>query len=335
MLFSICLCTYNRYDYIRYTIDSILDQLVEKEKDFEFVICDSGSTDGTLEYLDSLENVRVLNIGFIGLARSYIYAFSKANGKYIVNINDHTYIRLQNITKCLQELEYAPEIHCVMNNLSAYGYGVKNRKPFETPEFNKIPGMPLHHLFIFRKEYVDYFDKKFVRNMWDYDFMVRVLTNGGSIAFYKYVFGCEIKIKENVGILSEQRHDHKSNVLDDNYFKLKNKTFLHKINKFNGENSFSLLSKFLLRMVIFFINKFKIDKFFLLLQKKETIYTVNRLHNCDSQAVKILELDLHNFEKSSSYIIYMILLKLLYHAADNNFIEKFKWKNFYLIQKLK
>ena len=53
---SVLLCTYNRENMIRETIDSILAQTY---KDFELLIVDDGSTDGTKEILQSYKDERI------------------------------------------------------------------------------------------------------------------------------------------------------------------------------------------------------------------------------------------------------------------------------------
>lgn len=55
--FSVVIPTYNRVDYLRSTLDTVFRQTFT---DYEIIIVDDGSTDGTAEYLQSLENrVRV------------------------------------------------------------------------------------------------------------------------------------------------------------------------------------------------------------------------------------------------------------------------------------
>lgn len=334
MLFSICMCTYNRYEYIKYTIDTILDQVNEINVEFEIVVCDSGSTDGTIEYLNSIEIVKLFDIGLINLAKSYIYAFNQASGKYIININDHTYIRLNNIVKCLKELDSTPEIYCVMNNLCAYGHGVKNKKPFESPESKNVPGMLLHHLFIFRKRHKGYFDKKYNRNMWDYDFIMQVLINGGSVAFYKYIFGCEIKINSDDGILTEQRNDHVLNVADECYFKQKYILYFQKLKKYSNDKYSISINKILIRLVNYLFYNMFLDNIFCLKQIQMK-YTVNRLPVCDSESAGLKEIKLQKMNKSSNKIVYYVLLKLLYKSLNNKFVKKSQHDNFYLIQKFK
>src|SRR5437879_3111479 len=57
MLFSIIMPTYNRAAYIRATLDSLRAQHFS---DYETIIVDDGSTDGTLELLRNYEWVKVL-----------------------------------------------------------------------------------------------------------------------------------------------------------------------------------------------------------------------------------------------------------------------------------
>lgn len=52
MLFSVIIPTYNRVEYLRATLDSVRQQTF---KDFEVIVVDDGSTDGTAAYVSSLE----------------------------------------------------------------------------------------------------------------------------------------------------------------------------------------------------------------------------------------------------------------------------------------
>jgi glycosyltransferase involved in cell wall biosynthesis len=49
---SVCLATFNGASYVREQVESILPQLAPSD---EFIVSDNGSTDGTLEYLRSLD----------------------------------------------------------------------------------------------------------------------------------------------------------------------------------------------------------------------------------------------------------------------------------------
>lgn len=81
--FSIVLCTYNAETYLDECIHSLLNQTF---KDFELIIVDDGSRDGTLAYLDSVLDSRVRLIS-LGKNHGLIYArtrgFEAARGRYI------------------------------------------------------------------------------------------------------------------------------------------------------------------------------------------------------------------------------------------------------------
>ena len=336
MLFSICMCTYNRYEYIKYTIDSILNQLVDKKYDYEFVICDSGSTDGTLEYLNSLANVRIINIGLINLARSYIHAFDKAQGEYIINMNDHMYIHMDNVLKCLNDLNSESEIECVMYSLSAYGIGVNNRRPFEFPVISgRVEGLLLHHLFIFRNQNVAQFDEKYNRNWWDFDYMIKILTHGKSIGLYRYVFGCEFKIDDNYeGLLWEQRNNNANNNDDTKYFKEKNALFIDLIYKNQNSTLFLIINRVLLRFINFYLIRLPALGSLPSILKKESKYTINKIPLREGMSDSLKRLRIDKYNKTVSVILFNIIIKMLYNSIDEEVIDKNKTKNFYSIQRL-
>jgi len=328
------MCTYNRFEYIKYTIDSILDQLVDKKNVFEFVICDSGSTDGTLEYLNSLENVRVLNIGFIGVAQSYIYAFKNAKGKYIININDHMYINMDNVLKCLSDINNDSKIGCVMYSMSAYGFGVYNRKPFEWPTFRyRVEGLLLHHLFIFRKQDVEQFDHNYVRNEWDFDFIIKLLTQGKSIGLYRYVFGCELKLDDNYGsVQCKQRYHAVNNENDTKYFKDKYASFIDLIYRKQNSTLFLVINRAVLRIINYYLNRIVTMNHFSLPLKKESNYTINKIPTREDMSDSLKDLRIDNYSKTVSILMYKFINKVLYNSVNVGVIEKSNTRNFYLIQ---
>ena len=82
-VFSIVLCTYNAETYLDECIQSLLNQTFP---DFELIIVDDGSRDGTLAYLETLHDPRVRLIP-LGSNHGLIYArtrgFESAQGRYI------------------------------------------------------------------------------------------------------------------------------------------------------------------------------------------------------------------------------------------------------------
>jgi glycosyltransferase involved in cell wall biosynthesis len=82
-VFSIVLCTYNALPYLEECIQSLLQQTYA---DFELIIVDDGSTDGTIAYLNALTDQR-LRIIPLDTNRGLIFArnkgFEAAKGRYI------------------------------------------------------------------------------------------------------------------------------------------------------------------------------------------------------------------------------------------------------------
>jgi glycosyltransferase involved in cell wall biosynthesis len=82
-VFSIVLCTYNAETYLDDCIQSLLNQTFP---DFELIIVDDGSRDGTLMYLETLQDLRIklIRLGSNhGLIHARTCGFEAAQGRYI------------------------------------------------------------------------------------------------------------------------------------------------------------------------------------------------------------------------------------------------------------
>lgn len=81
MLFTVIIPTYNRELYLRKTLDSVWEQTF---KDFEVIIVDDGSTDGTKEYVSSLgEKVTLIHQSNAGPGAARNRGAEAARGKYL------------------------------------------------------------------------------------------------------------------------------------------------------------------------------------------------------------------------------------------------------------
>ena len=85
-LVSVVMSCYNCEQYLKFTIDSILNQTYT---DFEFIIWDDGSTDSTREIISSYkdERIRYFYHENTGLGSALKMACEKANGKYIARMD--------------------------------------------------------------------------------------------------------------------------------------------------------------------------------------------------------------------------------------------------------
>ena len=81
-LLSVYSALHNRLEGIEESIASVLDQ---RDVDLEYVVVDDCSTDGTLDYLLSIDDPRLVvlrNVRNIGFTRSILRALSQARGRY-------------------------------------------------------------------------------------------------------------------------------------------------------------------------------------------------------------------------------------------------------------
>ena len=80
--------TYNRVEYLKKAIDSVLNQTC---RDFELIILDNCSTDGTEEYVKSLNDDRITYIRHeknIGGGGNIAYAFAHCKWDYFAVFHD-------------------------------------------------------------------------------------------------------------------------------------------------------------------------------------------------------------------------------------------------------
>ena len=84
-LVSVVLCTYNDELYISQTIESVLCQTYTN---FEFIIWDDGSTDGTASIIKSYKDQRIKYFYHIntGIGEAAGLACQQAQGKYIARL---------------------------------------------------------------------------------------------------------------------------------------------------------------------------------------------------------------------------------------------------------
>lgn len=86
MLLSIVIPTYNRLDLLRETIASVRAQTCG---DYELIVVDDASEDGTWPYLSGLDGVRAhRNEVRLGLAANWNRAISLARGEYVYVLQD-------------------------------------------------------------------------------------------------------------------------------------------------------------------------------------------------------------------------------------------------------
>lgn len=98
-LISIVMPTFNSMRYIQDTIHSLQKQSYGH---YELLVCDGGSTDGTLEYLDGLgdHRIRIVSRKDSGLANSLNIGFGHAQGELFCWLNsDDVYLDIHTLKR--------------------------------------------------------------------------------------------------------------------------------------------------------------------------------------------------------------------------------------------
>lgn len=102
---SICIPTFNRIDLLPFAIESVLKQTYE---DFELIICDDGSSDGTTELMSNYQDNRIKYIRHhqnIGKSNNMRSGFDAATGDYFIKFDDDDRLTPDFIAQTLTILE--------------------------------------------------------------------------------------------------------------------------------------------------------------------------------------------------------------------------------------
>ncbi len=108
-LVSVCLPVYNGEPFLRAAMDSVLAQT---HKDFELVVFDNASTDGTWQLLQSFRDHRIRlhrNDSNLGPEANWNRALGAARGKYVKIFNHDDLLEPECLARQAAALESAPE----------------------------------------------------------------------------------------------------------------------------------------------------------------------------------------------------------------------------------
>ncbi|MGB1589772.1 MAG: glycosyltransferase family 2 protein, partial [Candidatus Poseidoniaceae archaeon] len=107
----------NAIDSIEKTINSVLNQ---SYRDFDIIICDFGSTDGTKEFLTDTygENsrIKILEEENIGIAAASNICINNASGMYLLQLETGDQLELYAIENLLSVIDSSPSNSCVYGN---------------------------------------------------------------------------------------------------------------------------------------------------------------------------------------------------------------------------
>jgi len=186
-LVSVITNCYNSEKYIRASVESVLRQ---DYVDWEHIVIDCGSSDGSLNILSQIahDRLRVLQVPFCGVAEARNIGISHAKGKIIAVLDSDDYALPQRLTKQVNALISMPDVVGVGSGFVRFSEATQRRKNFVYPfdheqlaillqaGFSPIP----HSTLAFRVSSYDAVGgySNTIEKAEDFDFLVRLANTG-------------------------------------------------------------------------------------------------------------------------------------------------------------
>ncbi|MCM3750207.1 glycosyltransferase [Paenibacillus pasadenensis] len=133
---SVVLLAYNNLDYTRDCVESILSHT--KDVDYELILVDNGSTDGTKEYFDSIVGAKVIHLKYnLHIVKGFNIGMMAAEGKYCaVLCNDFIFTPnwLNNLMICIEsdpEIGYVSPGATSISNMQQITLSFKTMEEFQ------------------------------------------------------------------------------------------------------------------------------------------------------------------------------------------------------------
>jgi len=132
-LISIVITSYNYGNYIKKAIKSCMEQ---NYKNLEIIVVDDGSTDDTLNILDTFNSkIKVYKNKNQGLEKTANFGIKKSKGEYWVRLDADDYLENNFITEMVKEIE--PTFSFYYSNYSIINNQNLILDKFRLPKFNK------------------------------------------------------------------------------------------------------------------------------------------------------------------------------------------------------
>lgn len=184
---SLCMGTYNRLKYLKVTLKHLFDEL--KSISFEIVIADGGSTDGTIEYLQTLDKVVLIEQGsLLGMTKAFKACFEITKGKYIFWLNDHFFVIGEQIIRSCQLMDLMPDVAAV--SLKTYITPRVHFKLYHTP----MKYLILTESIIYRKRDMLDVDGNYHGYYFITDLLLRTLVSGRRVVCTREISVIDVKI---------------------------------------------------------------------------------------------------------------------------------------------
>ena len=211
---SIISVTYNDLDNLKRTVESVIDQF---ESDIEYIIIDGASTDGTVDYLKTLENndIKIISEPDKGIYNAMNKGIKKAFGEWILFLNAGDVLLPNVLSKLLPLLN--DDKGCLYGDIFlTLSYKDKQFYKLEQADDEINIGILKKHMqfshqaFFCKKEILvalKGFDEQF-KTAADWDLMIRI-----ALGLYRFEhINVPIAIYDKTGVSSKPHPNEKHNV---------------------------------------------------------------------------------------------------------------------------
>ena len=128
MKISVVTASYNYHDYIKETIQSVLDQSYQ---DWEFIIVDDCSTDNSIDVIKSFKDERIklfINEKNLGLKETVKRGIENATGEWIVFLESDDILAPDNIEKKVEIAKKYSDVNLIFNDCEFFGDETRVKK---------------------------------------------------------------------------------------------------------------------------------------------------------------------------------------------------------------
>lgn len=149
---SVITTAYNGTAYLRETIDSVLSQSLG---DFEYILIDDCSTDGTVALIESYNDPRIVlvrNQPNLGISESRNLGFRTARGTYIATLDQDDVCDPRRLELQVRHLEQNPDIAVVASRVHLLVDGVRRPDPMASQAHHLL----IHFAFFFGRHNTTY-----------------------------------------------------------------------------------------------------------------------------------------------------------------------------------
>jgi len=223
---SVVLLGYNNLDYTRDCVESIL--MNTNDVEYELILVDNGSTDGTKEYFDSISGAKVIHLKYnVHIVKGFNIGLMAAEGKYCAAVcNDFIFTPkwLKNLIICIEsdpDIGYVSPGATFISNMQQISIPFKSKEDFQEKarEYNISDPAKWEERVVLLPDVlccptalldrIGYYDPRFLRGEFaDDDISFRIRRAG-----YKLIY-CGDTVTHHYGSLTTAS-DHQTNSLEE------------------------------------------------------------------------------------------------------------------------